>query len=402
MAEALGLLKRHFGPQALILSTRTVNKGGWLGMGGKPYIEITAAPRLTDLPETLHPGTLRSASRRTGRAEGAAGPMSLSIQSDENPSSKALLSEVGALKSLVQELVRQTRRTQAGQYSGKLYDTYLSLVENAVAEELAAKMVDTISDELSASQLRDPRTVQTRLVRTLKTMLPTAGPIRFHSTQKPTIVALVGPTGVGKTTTIAKLAAILCLREHRKVGLITIDTYRIAAVEQLKTYAQIIDVPLEVAMSPKELADAAARLGDRDCILIDTAGRSQRDEMKMKELRGFFTALRPHEIHLVLSGTSSNKVLNEAIEHFKQVGIDRVIFTKLDEALGFGVMLGCLQKAQARLSYVTTGQDVPDDIEVGQGDRLAKLILGGPLSPPAVAVAVVAPGASVTASQWPA
>jgi len=184
---------------------------------------------------------------------------------------------------------------------------------------------------------------------------------------------------------VAKLAAILCLREKRKVGLITIDTYRIAAVEQLKTYAQIIDVPLEVAMSPSQLRDAVTGMSDRDCILIDTAGRSQRDDMKIKELRGFFNIVRPHEVHLVLSSTSSENVLAEAIERFKQIGIDRLIFTKLDEALGFGVILSCLEKADARLSYLTTGQDVPDDIEVGQGASLARLILGEPMARPTVA-----------------
>jgi flagellar biosynthesis protein FlhF len=117
-------------------------------------------------------------------------------------------------------------------------------------------------------------------------------------------------------------------------------------------------------------------MADRDLILIDTAGRGQRDLLKVKELNGFFNAVRPHEVHLVLSTTCSEAVLRETIDRFADAGIDRVIFTKLDEALGFGVILSCLQKASARLSYVTTGQDVPDDIEVGEGRALAELILG--------------------------
>jgi flagellar biosynthesis protein FlhF len=160
------------------------------------------------------------------------------------------------------------------------------------------------------------------------------------------------------------------------VGLITIDTYRIAAVEQLKTYARIIDVPLEVAVTPDELKDAVARLSDRDIILIDTAGRSQRDAIKVKELRSFFNAVRPDEVHLVLSSTGGERVLAETIERFQEIGVDRVIFTKLDEAIGFGVILTCLQKVDAKLSYVTTGQDVPDDIRIGEGKALAELILG--------------------------
>jgi flagellar biosynthesis protein FlhF len=190
------------------------------------------------------------------------------------------------------------------------------------------------------------------------------------------VIALIGPTGVGKTTTIAKLAANLCLREEQKVGLITIDTYRIAAVEQLKTYAVIIDVPLEVVFSPSQLEQAVRRMNDRDVILIDTAGRSQRDGERIKELRAYFGAVEPDEVHLVLAGTCGERVLTETIQQFRELGVNRVIFTKLDEAIGFGVILACIQKAEAKLSYVTTGQDVPDDIHVGEGGTLARWILG--------------------------
>jgi flagellar biosynthesis protein FlhF len=151
--------------------------------------------------------------------------------------------------------------------------------------------------------------------------------------------------------------------------------YRIGAVEQLKTYAQIIDVPLEIVSSPEEMRVAVLGMADRDVILVDTAGRSQRDAIKIKELKCFFDAAPPDEVHLVLSSTASEAVLTEAIERFSEIGVGRVIFTKIDEAIGFGVILTCLQKANARLSYITTGQDVPDDIEVGEGRFLAELIL---------------------------
>jgi flagellar biosynthesis protein FlhF len=251
-------------------------------------------------------------------------------------------------------------------------------VENRVAEELAGRLVDEARRELSDEQLRDPAAVRGQLARSLAAMLPAAGPIQVRTRNGPYIVALVGPTGVGKTTTIAKLAANFCLRERRKVGLITLDTYRIAAVDQLKTYAQIIDVPLEVAMSPEQMKEAVGQMADRDLILIDTAGRGQRDATKIDDLRAFFTAAKPHEVHLVLSATCGEGVLTETIQRFSGVGVDRVIFTKLDEAVGFGVILNCLQKVKAQLSYVTTGQDVPSDIEVGEGRAIAGLILGKP------------------------
>lgn len=377
MAEALDQVKRQFGRDAVILNTRTVTKGGVLGMGSNPHVEITAARGVSDLPEPLRRGRLlESRLDRGKRADGAATPMSSPSRAAASLPSDALLSEVGTLRSLVQDLVRETRRSQLPSLPGELHETYRRLVENAVAEHIAQQLVDGIRRELTDDQLRDPECVREHLARRVESMLPTAGPIRPARTGEPTIIALIGPTGVGKTTTIAKLAANFCLREHRKVGLITIDTYRIAAVEQLKTYAQIIDVPLEVAMSPDQLESAVARMCDRDVILIDTAGRSQRDHTKIKELSAFFNAVRPDEVHLVLAGTGGETVLMETIQRFRELGVDRVIFTKLDEAIGFGVMLACLQKAEARLSYVTTGQDVPDDIHVGECKALAQLILG--------------------------
>jgi flagellar biosynthesis protein FlhF len=259
----------------------------------------------------------------------------------------------------------------------ELHETYRKLVENAVASDTAQQLVARVREELGEEQLRDRNVVRACLARRIEAMLPVAGPIRPARTGEPRLIALVGPTGVGKTTTIAKLAANLRLREHLAVGLITIDTYRIAAVEQLKTYARIIDVPIEVAMTPRQLEDAVARMGDQDVILIDTAGRSQRDEAKINELRRFFDAVQPDEVHLVLSSACSEKALFDTVRRFRPLDINRVIFTKLDEAIGFGVMLACLQRAEAGLSYVTTGQDVPDDIQVGERKALAQLILGG-------------------------
>jgi flagellar biosynthesis protein FlhF len=376
MADALEQVKRQFGRDAVILNTRTFTRGGFLGLGGKPFVEITAAKDRSDLPGAVRRGTVQTRLKAGDRADGAVAPLSPGSSPVANTAaSDSVLTEVGALKSLVSELLRETRRTNVAKVPGALYDTYRALVENAVAEELATELVESLRGRLNDEQMHDAKAVHAHLAKALEAMLPTAGPIRIASRGEPYIVALIGPTGVGKTTTIAKLAANFCLRDRKKVGLITIDTYRIAAVEQLKTYAQIIDVPLEVAMSPDQLKEAVVRMADRDVILIDTAGRSQRDAMKIQELRGFFGAVKPHETHLVLSSACSEMVLTETIDRFRDVGVDRVIFTKLDEALGFGVILTCLQKVDARLSYVTTGQDVPSDIEVGEGSALAELIL---------------------------
>ena len=160
------------------------------------------------------------------------------------------------------------------------------------------------------------------------------------------------------------------------MGLITVDTYRIAAVEQLKTYAEIIDLPLAVANDPGQMHQAVEELGAVDMVFIDTAGRSPRDEVKIRELADFMAQARPDEVHLVLSAGAAERTLRSAVERFALVRADRLILTKLDEAEGLGAILGVLGQANRPLSYLTTGQAVPDDIEPADRKRLARLILG--------------------------
>jgi flagellar biosynthesis protein FlhF len=189
-------------------------------------------------------------------------------------------------------------------------------------------------------------------------------------------VARVGPTGVGKTTTVAKLAASMKLVHRLRPGLITVDTYRIAAVEQLRTYAEIINLPLAVAKAPSEMQSAIEELGDVDLILIDTAGRSPRDEVKIRELEAFLAEVAPDEVHLVLSAVAGGRSLRAAVERFASVQADRLILTKLDEADGLGGILAVIGQANLPVSYLTTGQAVPDDFEPADRTRLARLILG--------------------------
>jgi flagellar biosynthesis protein FlhF len=160
------------------------------------------------------------------------------------------------------------------------------------------------------------------------------------------------------------------------VGLITIDTYRIAAIDQLRKYAELIRAPLKVVNTAEDLAAAVESMSGCEFILIDTAGRSPTDTIKLNELRGFIEAAKADEVHLVLSSTASQPCIEMAIERFGNVRVDKIIFTKLDEAVHVGVVLNVVRKVNKALSYVTTGQNVPDDIEVGKGSRLAQMLLG--------------------------
>jgi flagellar biosynthesis protein FlhF len=187
-------------------------------------------------------------------------------------------------------------------------------------------------------------------------------------------VALIGSTGVGKTTTIAKLAAHFALMQGKRVGLLTVDTYRIAAVEQLKTYSQIIGLPLSVAYNHAEVPPIIEEYADYDLLLIDTAGRSQKHIMQVGELKSLLEAVNC-ETHLVLSAQIKEQDMMEAARRFSAARVDRLIFTKLDETSSYGTLLNVADRTGIPLSYLTTGQKVPEDLEIAEGSKLASLIL---------------------------
>ena len=193
---------------------------------------------------------------------------------------------------------------------------------------------------------------------------------------RPKIVALIGTTGVGKTTTIAKIAAKFVLERGISVALITADTYRISAVDQLKTYSDIIGLPLEIVYSPAELRPALRKHRGKKLILIDTAGRSQNNEYQMNELKEFLAADPSIEKHLVLSATTKERDAEAILERFSACRPDRILLTKTDETESIGFIVNLLFDRRLALSYFTNGQSVPDDIEPAKPEALAKLMLG--------------------------
>ncbi len=185
-------------------------------------------------------------------------------------------------------------------------------------EVLARRLVRYVAERLEPDEAHRPDAIRDALCEAVEACVPTAPPIAAVAGTR-RVVALVGPTGVGKTTTVAKLAANFKLAHGFRPGLVTVDTYRIAAVEQLRTYAEIIDLPLAVANAPGEMRRAIDELGDVDLVLIDTAGRSPRDEVKIRELADFLAEARPDEVHLVLSAVAGERSLRAAVERFARV-----------------------------------------------------------------------------------
>ena len=365
MKEALARVRRDLGGDAIILASREVRRRRLLGLGPRELIEVTASATMPSGQDTL----FNEAAGKNPSWEGAGSTLSAGAQAQFGE-------QLSRLHAMVETLSRQGRIDHLlPDLPGELIPTYARLVEAEVPEVLARRLVRYVADNLQPDQLGSPASLQAALCEAVEQCIPIAPPIRaVVGTRR--MVALVGPTGVGKTTTVAKLAANFKLVHGLRVGLITVDTYRIAAVEQLKTYAEIIDLPLAVANDPGQMHQAVEKLGAVDMVFIDTAGRSPRDEVKIRELADFMAQARPDEVHLVLSAGAAERTLRSAVERFALVRADRLILTKLDEAEGLGAILGVLGQANRPLSYLTTGQAVPDDIEPADRKRLARLILG--------------------------
>jgi len=367
MSAALAEVKSELGPQAVILHTRSFTKSGWLGLRRREIFEITAGRAVQTQLWARAPQSAKPAGdSKRQLLESAAG---------QNATMLGLFQELTSVKTMVRDLVVQSDRARAPHIPEELVGFYAKLIQNQVAQELATEMVKTLQRQIRPEHASQTEFVHSKLAEQIEKHLPVSGPIVRTKTKGPHVVALIGPTGVGKTTTLAKLAANLKLREKRRVGLITLDTYRIAAIDQLKKYAEIMAAPLQVVGSGEELRAAIAAMSDCEFVLVDTAGRSPNDALKLSELKGVLNAVKPDEVHLVLSTTASQACVELAVAKFGEVRVDKIIFTKLDEAAHVGVVLNVVHKVKKALSYVTTGQDVPDDIEVGQPRRLAQLIL---------------------------
>jgi flagellar biosynthesis protein FlhF len=244
-----------------------------------------------------------------------------------------------------------------------------------VDAEVVDKIAAQIEAQLTTQKIEDEKDVNSFCLNYLRECLDVIQPIRINPKKKGNLFFLVGPTGVGKTTTIAKLAANMAFVNRKKVALITIDTFRVAAVEQLRTFAEIMDIPIGVGFNPSDLLTEIERLSGSDVIFVDTAGRSPYNKEHMEELRQCVLLARPKEVILVLSATTSRVDLINNYKAFSDIGIDKIIFTKLDETVAWGQILNTVYEMKKPIAYITNGQNVPDDITVPDPAKLAAKLL---------------------------
>ncbi|MCA9268658.1 MAG: flagellar biosynthesis protein FlhF [Planctomycetales bacterium] len=381
MQQALEMVRSDLGPDAAVLHTRQLGAGvlRWL-LGNR--IEVTAS---VNVPVPSRLAHARSDAVDSGFSQpqdsgwdlAAAHPLPAMEPIDgqvdyRQKFRRDLQGQLDDLHVMVEQLVKRRGGAEPREMSESHFRLFTDLIDAELSEELARELLDRL--QRTGAGIDDVEQAKQRLAEIIAGEIAACGPIRVAPGQR-RLVALVGPTGVGKTTTIAKLAANFRLREKRRVGLITVDTYRIAAVEQLRTYADIMDLPMEVVATPREMRKAIAQFADMELILLDTAGRSPRDEVRIQELKSMLGEAQPDEVHLVLSSAASAAGLEKTAQSFSEVGATALLLTKLDEATGLGNLLPLLRSCRLPLSYLTNGQNVPDDIKPARSESLAREIL---------------------------
>ncbi|WP_419955460.1 flagellar biosynthesis protein FlhF [Neobacillus niacini] len=349
VTEAYPMIFHDLGTEAFILKTKPIKTGGFFGLFRKKQVEVVAAA--DHYPE------------KSTHAES-----NMKAEKPVNVTQKEVLKELSEVKGLIKTIVKDEQKT--------LPTTVEKWVQRLREQEVDEEVIEYIVKKVKMNQIQNltPQEIEQSFL-TIIEQLFEEGKAK-ESDSKPFLITLVGPTGVGKTTTIAKLAAACVFHQRQKVGLLTTDTYRIAAVEQLKTYAGILNIPLEVVSNPADLSNSMEALKGCHMIFMDSAGRNYLEEEYVEEINQYLRCDTPQENYLVLSMTTRWRDMQNIVEQMKSVPIDKLILTKWDETSCYGVALNMVYHYPYPLSYVSLGQGVPQDIMKTDPVFMAKKILG--------------------------
>lgn len=373
MQEALSQARVEMGEDAVVLNSKYVKAGGVLGLGAATRVELMAAvDDSAPLPAKRQAATPAAAPIA---AKAYAAPATATAVAEPDNDITQLKSELKDLNAIVQRLLTsrveadslpEAGRAGVGSFYPMAGITSFQplLIKLGVDEDLARGV---LADLLP---MEDPMELASGLAGKMQSF---ALPPVLEGRQ---VIAVVGPTGVGKTTTLAKLAARFALEQGKKVALVTADTFRIGAVEQLRTYARIMGVPLEIALSPEEVAAGVEKHRDKDVVLIDTVGRSQRSEEHLAELRSFVEAANPTDTYLCVAASLGSDIQREVVERFVALSPTRLVITKLDECPDHASLVNLPLRTGLGISCLTAGQNVPQDIDFADAGIIARLVTG--------------------------
>lgn len=338
MREAVMRVKSELGTDAVILHTRRFREKGLLGLGGTPKVEVLAGV-------------------------------------EENKGFPRIEKELQELRGLITQLNQQVGGEENLEFlPSVLKGSIKNLFKAGVTEHVIRDLVEDLNVPGEMSNWEEGQLVGKIRNRLLGGMPPVV-PLKPGS-HKPQVVAFIGPSGVGKTSTLAKLAANFTIARKENVGIITTDTHRMGAVEQLKNYSEVLGVSLEVVLTSSQMESAVERFQDKNLILIDTAGVNVRNAQEIERLEEILIHEYIDEILLVLSVNIRGEDLLSYQERYRELRYTGFIFTKLDETEAWGPILNLTWGKREYLSYVTQGQNVPEDIELIDPQRFVTFLMG--------------------------
>ncbi len=351
-------IRKELGTNAVILSSKEIQEGGFLGLFKKRKVEVVAAL-------DRDPVLMKQQKPITKKPE-------IPINTRKQTVNHELMNEIKNMRLLLEQ---QSLQQQVHKYPLDYQTVYHHLIEQEVKEEIATSIMESVIKQHENKNTFPKAAIIAQDVK--QEMESRLSNLSFKGISKSArVVHFVGPTGVGKTTTIAKVAAKSMLQDKKSVAFITMDTYRIAAIEQLKTYAKILDNPVEVVYSPQDYQEALEKFRDHDLILVDTAGRNYRDEQYVEELTKNIKLKGNVENYLVLSLTAKPKDIIDIFHSFRHIDIKGLIFTKIDETRQYGSLLNIPLTHQLGIAYITNGQEVPDNIVIPSKEVISNYIVG--------------------------
>ena len=417
--EAIEKAKAEFGPNAVIMNVKEVKPKGFFSFFKSSTFEVTAAIEeresftasmntvggrvkpheninLAADEEIAIPQPLRTPEREEMKREEVKKEENVSRNRTENfptinetsvsdyafTTEKEFKERLDNLSELLEQKLSSNTQDDMANASSSEEMTFIRMVYATLLDnEVSEKYVNQIMEEVEKF-IRPGNNVDMILPNIYQKLVLKFGQPRTIelSGKKPNVVFFIGPTGVGKTTTIAKIASKYKVEYNRKVAFITADTYRIAATEQLRVYANILDAPMSIVYSVDEINDEIEKYEDYDLIFVDTAGFSHKNEQQRNDTKRLLDGVNEEyhkEVYLVLSATTKYRDLRDIVDIYNEISDFKLIFTKLDETGSYGNLLNIKLYADAELSYVTTGQSVPDDIEVFDTQKIVKQLLGG-------------------------